>query len=168
VEFVKRVVDWIGGKMADHTREAARFKDKHPLTPHAKGLWEEQSAICATTRYEFRETGSRCYTVRNLETGTVHTVTWDDSIEGEWSCVCSSFIDYRCPCRHCRVVMHNIHVVPMLADHVRRFWPRWARSEVYHAAYARSGVRYLPLCHVQQLRHICHVRHERHFTLRHT
>ena len=119
----------------------ARFLSEHPLIPHVRGLWEEQCAVCATTRYEFRETGPKAFTVRNLKTGASHEVTWDLLIEGEWSCVCSTFIDYRCPCRHCRVAMYNKNVTPLLPENVKRFWPRWARSDVYHAAYRKSGVR---------------------------
>ena len=141
LQYVARVTDWVGEKMAEHAREATKFKNEHPLTPHARGLWEEQCAICATTRYDFKETGPRCFTVRNIETGTVHTVQWDLSIEGEWSCVCASFIDYRCPCRHVRIVMANKNVVPLLPANVKLFWPRWARSDVYYAAHQKSGVR---------------------------
>ena len=145
LQFLGRVSGWVGKKMAEHARESEKFLKAHPLTPHARGLWEEQNAICATTRYDFHETGPRCYCVTNLGTGNSHEVTWDNRIELEWSCVCASFIDFRVPCRHIRVVMHNKNVSPLLPENVRRFWPSWARSEVYHAAYRASGVRTVPI-----------------------
>ena len=79
--FLVYVTTWVGEKMVERASSAKKFKSSHPLTPYAKSLWEEQMAICATTRYDFKETGPHMYLITNVETHHTCEVTWDAKIE---------------------------------------------------------------------------------------
>ena len=128
-----------GNKIATRVREALRFKLKHPLTPYAKSLLDEQKALCATTKYSFRETGTDMYLVTNVKNAHSCAVTWNVQIEDQWSCVCSSWIEFRLICRHILVVMKHRKIKPLTPANVALYWPKWARSASYHEGYRAAG-----------------------------
>ena len=140
--FLHWVSKWQGNKMAVRIRAAQCFRMKHPLTPYAKSLYDEQRAICATTKYEFDEIGDGMYQVTNTKSKRTHTVTLK---ENQWKCSpCTTWIEFGVLCRHMLWAMSNLKIKPLTPANVMLYWPRWARSASYHDAYlAAGGVRHV-------------------------